>query len=148
MRQRPGFLGACGINLASTRATLAAVPTARRSVEKAAAIVNQRAKKSAANGSVRLPTRGAEKDFLRDRVIQLFRSYQDGRPDNHRPGLVDRKRERHGARIVRQDSDEEAVDVAERPMYRFQLAAEILDMLLGGGSAPNTAFPGETTGPL
>jgi hypothetical protein len=104
--------------------------------------------KSAANGSARLPTGGAEKDFLCDRVIQLFRSYQDSRPDHHRPGFVDRKRERHGARIVRQDSDEEAVDVAERPMYRFQLAAEILDMLLGRSSAPNTAFPGETTGAL
>src|ERR1700733_8051535 len=79
-------------------------------------------------------------DLLLARLVHFLWRQQDDRLARDQTALVDGERESRRAHIVGQVDNNETIDVAEREIHRFQLAADILEMLLDGVPAARGAF--------
>src|ERR1700722_14631221 len=94
----------------------------------------------------RLLARGPEMDLLLARLVHFLGRQQHDRLARDHTALVDGERKGRRAHIVGQVDDDKAIDVAEREIHRFQLAADLLEMLLDGIPTARAAFLCKTNG--
>src|ERR1700733_5386331 len=85
-------------------------------------------------------------DLLLARLVHFLWRQQDDRLARDQTALVDGERESRRAHIVGQVDNNETIDLTEREIHRFQLAADILEVLLDGVPAACAPFLRETNG--